>query len=578
MNKQMILYARFIKLLLPYRRKWLGVLFINVLAGGFSLVIPFLTKEVVDTAIGKKDFRAFTILAIIGGSVFVFTELLNRWSYWLKQAINLKINFDLHKKVFQHLQKLSYAWFQEKSTGEHLFKVNYDIDAAAEFITGAFPQALSILPRAALILVIVFYFNWKMALCGFLLSPFLFLPPYFFRKIMDKSYQRLIESSEDIFRYLQEVFSHIQLIKVWPAEKKTSRSFVGKLIINVRLSLSSLKAETASGVVAELISKLIIGLITFYGGYLVIKQDLTLGSFTAIMVYLTQLVGLQAQFASFWQNNISGTISCNRLAEILDVKPQIHDCPEATNREFRKGDIRFDNVSFGYPGNEFVIKNISFAIKAGECVALVGLSGRGKTTILNLLARLYEPQEGAISIDEQDIKSVKLDLLKKQIGFAMQEHFLWDDTIFNNIAYCCNRVNRQELEKVSRLAGVDDFVRELPLGYQTVIGENACKLSEGQKQKIAIARALLKNPRILILDEAMASMDSASEEKIIFNIQEQYKTLVVIIVSHRFSAVKACGRVLYLSAPDSLQEGSLAEFLTGNPEFRGLFAGQLSGG
>ncbi|MFH0828327.1 MAG: ABC transporter ATP-binding protein, partial [Candidatus Omnitrophota bacterium] len=531
MNKQLVLYVRFIKFILPYRRKWLLVLFFNVLAGLLSLIIPYLTKDVVDTAMGKKDFGVFLKLAIIGGSVFAIGELFNRLSYCFQRGINLKVNFDLHKKVFQHLQYLSYSWFQGKSTGEHIFKVNYDIDAATEFVTGSLPQVLLILPRAILILFIVFYLNWKIALCGFLLSPLVFLPPYFFSRIMGKYYQKIIESSEGITQYLQEVFSHIQLVKIWPAEKRAIRCFSRKLIANIRLSLSALKVEIASGIIVEFITKLIIGLITFYGGYLVIKQDLTLGSLTAIMVYLSQLAGLQEQFSGFWQASISGTISCGRIAEILDIETQIRDRAGARNIEFKSPDVRFDKVNFGYRGSEFVVRNISFFIKSGEFVALVGPSGAGKTTILNLLVRLYEPQEGSISIDNQDIQSVKLDSLKSQIGFAMQEHFLFDDTIFNNIAYCRGVSTAEEVEEVSRLAGVDDFVKELPLGYQTVIGENACKLSEGQKQKIAIARALLKKPKILILDEAMASMDSASEEKIILNIKEEYKGMAVIIVS-----------------------------------------------
>lgn len=575
MNKYLILYARFIKFILPYRRKWLVVLFFNVLAGLLSLVIPYLSQDAVDIAFGKKDLGVFLKLSIIGAVVFAASELFNRFSYWLQRVINLKVKFDLHKKVFKHLQYLSYSWFQNKSTGEHIFKINYDIDAATEFVTGALPQVLSILLRAILILFIVSYLNWKIALCGFLLSPLVFLPPYFFSRIMEKYYQKIIESSEGITRYLQEVFSHIHLVKIWPAEKMAIRCFSRKLIANIRLSLSVLKVEIASGVTVELITKLIIGLIAFYGGYLVIKQDLTLGRLTAIMVYLSQLAGLQEQFSGFWQASISGTISCGRIAGILDTPPQIRDRAGAMNIEFKSNEVRFDKVSFGYRGSEFVVRNISFFIKSGEFVALVGPSGAGKTTILNLLVRLYEPQEGSVSIDNRDIRSVKLDSLKSQIGFAMQEHFLSDDTIFNNIAYCRGVSTAQEVEEVSRLAGVDDFVKELSLGYQTVIGENACKLSEGQKQKIAIARALLKRPKVLILDEAMASMDSASEEKIILNIKNYCKGMVVIIVSHRFSAVKACGRVLYLSAPDSLLEGSLAGFLTGHPEFRGLFAGQL---
>ncbi len=574
-NSKSQLYARFIKLLLPYRGKWVLILILSALAALLGLVIPYLTKEVVDIAIGKNDFRAFIIYAIIGGIIFAVAESLNWLRYWLERTVKLKVSFDLHKKVFKHLQGLSFAWFQDKSTGEHIFKINYDIDAVTEFITNFFPQAVLIILRAGLILVIVFYLNWKMAICALILAPFLFLPPYFYGRLMEKLSVDLVESSEKVLSYLQEVFSHIFLVKVWASEKKNTRIFLNKVISNIRATLSYLKSDIKNGIAVEIITKLIIGLISFYGGYLVLKEKMTLGSLTAIMVYLTQLVGLQAQFAGFWQTSISGYISCGRLALIFDTQPQIQDQADGVSVEFSKGDLEFEGVSFGYRPHEAVIKNISFAIKGGEYVALVGASGCGKTTILNLLIRIYDPWVGSIKIDNHDIRAIKLQALKNQFGVALQEHFLWDDTIYNNITYNRSGATREEVEEVSCISGVNEFVKELPQGYHTVIGENACKLSEGQKQKISIARALFKKPKILVLDEAMSSMDSASEEKIVSNIKERYKQMTVIIVSHRFSAIKNCDRLIYLSASDTVIEGSVETLLKDNESFRKLFAGQL---
>jgi len=570
-----LVFGRFLKLLLPYRKKWLAILVLSVLGSLLSLVIPYLTIGVIDTSIGKKDFGSFLIYAAIGGIIFVIGESLNRARYWLEQIIKIKVSFDLHRKVFDHLQRLSYGWFQDKSTGEHIFKINYDIDTVADFITEALPQILFLVPRAIFIVAIVFYLNWKMALCALVLAPFLFLPGYFYSRIMEKLGEKLVQSSENVLSYLQELFSHIQLVKVWGAEKKSNRSFLHKLIANIRISASYLKPEIANGIAVQIITKLIIGLITLFGGYLVINGNLTLGALTAIMVYLTQLVGFQSQFAQFWQTNIAGTLSSGRLTRILDTQPQIQDGADAINLVFKKGDIEFKKVSFGYRPGEDVIKNLNFSIKGGEYWALVGPSGSGKSTILNLLVRLYDLREGAISIDSFDIRSITLLSLKNQIGVALQEHFLWNDTIFNNITYCCSGARLEDVEEISCIAGVDDFVKDLPLSYRTIIGENGSKLSEGQKQKIAIARALFKRPKILILDEAMSAMDSKSEEKITFNIKERYKAMTVIIVSHRFSTIKGCDRALYLSAKDMIIEDSIEGLVKNNLDFRMLFSGQI---
>jgi ABC-type bacteriocin/lantibiotic exporter with double-glycine peptidase domain len=568
-------YARFIIFLLPYRKKWLAVLALSVLGGLLSLAIPYLTKGAVDVSVEKRDLRALIIYAMIAGGIFVLGESLNWSRYALERSIKLKVNFDLHKKVFQHLLSLSYGWFQDKSTGEHIYTINNDIETVTEFITEALPQILSIVPRAVFTIVIIFYLNWKMALCALLLAPFLFLPNYFYSRILAKLWGKLAESSEKVLSCLQEIFSHIQLVKVWAAEKKSTISFLHKLIANVRITSAYLKPEIVNGIAVQVITKSIIGLIALLGGYLVIKGDMTLGSLAAIMVYLTQLVGLQSRLVSFWQSNLSGAVSCGRLTRILDTLPQISDAGDARSLDFKNVDIRFKAVSFGYRTGQDVIKELSFSINSGEHVALVGPSGSGKTTILNLLVRLYDPLEGTVIIDTRDIRSITLSCLKRQIGFSLQEHFLWDDTILNNITYCQAGQEIEEVEKIGRIAGVDDFVKALPLGYQTVVGENGCKLSEGQKQKIAIARALFKKPRILILDEAMSAMDSESEERIISDIKDHYKSLTMIIVSHRFSAIKTCDRVLYLSGQNRMIGSSLEDLLKDNAGFRSLFAGQI---
>jgi ATP-binding cassette, subfamily B, bacterial len=575
MNKSRAMYVRFIELLLPYRLMWLTILFLSVLGSFLSLIIPYLTKTIVDTSLVKKDFGSFLIYAVIAGVVFLVGESINWLRYWLEQNIKIKVTFDLNKKVFQHLASLSYAWFQDKKTGEHIFTIHYDIDTVANLITANLPQVISIIPRALLTMTIVFYLDWKMALCALLLGPFLFLPGYFYNRVLEKLSLNMVESSEKVLVVLEQVFSHILLVKVWGTEKRSTRSFLRSLIANVRNSLRYLKPEITNGIAVQIITKAVTGLIALFGGYLVIKGDMSLGSMAAIMVYLTQLVGLQSQLVSLWQMNISSAVSCSRLAGVLDTKPQIIESPDARDLDLSIGAIEFKGVSFGYRPQEFVLKNLSFQIKGGSCVALAGPSGSGKTTILNLLVRLYEQWEGVIRIDSQDTRGVKPRSLKSRIGVALQEHFLWDDTIFNNITYGVTHAESKEVEEIARICGVDDFAKASASGYRTLIGENACKLSEGQKQKIAIARALFKKPGILVLDEAMSAMDSESEEKILANIRERYKDMTIIIVSHRFSTIKGCDRVLYLSAADKITECDIEGLTRNDPGFRSLFAGQL---
>lgn len=384
----------------------------------------------------------------------------------------------------------------------------------------------------------------------------------------------MIKNSEGIFKCLNEFFSHIQLVKAFGRERVEIRGYLKRLISNVRIRMRNTRLEVISGFAESAVNRVIIGLITFYGGYQVIRGQMTLGSLTAIMVYLSQLIGLQGDFAFFFQRIMLGLVSCERLRNILDEEARVTETKQAKDIKLRGGDIEFRKVSFGYREDELVLHKISFNIESGAYVALVGPSGCGKTTILNLLLRLYEPRSGDIIIDGYNIKNLKFSSLKEQIGIVLQEPFLWNDTIENNIRYGKPNASVQEIIEAAKICAVDEFARELPNRYQTIIGENACKISDGQKQKIAIARALIKKPKILILDEAMSSMDSQSEERIIAKVKQIQEILTVIVVSHRLSAVTNADKVYFLHKPEEIIVASGKGLLKNNRAFYDLFAAQ----
>jgi len=571
---QFKLFLRFLKLLLPYRKIWFLVLTLSSLGALLSLVNPYLTKLVIDKGFGNKDLRIFLILALIGGGIFVLNGLFGGLRQLLDRYIKIKVNFDLNKIIFKHLHHLSFAYFTDKSSAEHLYKVNYDIERATEFITTIPPQSVSIFPRLLFILGIVFYLNWRMAVISLILAPFLYLPNYYFVKRVRSAWKILIENYEAMFKKLSENFSHIQVIKSFGKETQSTINYLRMLIINIRIKMQNIKLEISSSLTSQLFNKAIVGLLAFYGGYQVIKGQMTLGSLAAVMVYLTQLVGLQSQFAYFFQTTALGLVSCRRLAEVLDEKTMVLESREAKKLKFNKGMIIFEDLSFGYRPNEPILKRINFTIEGASSVALVGPSGCGKTTILNLILRLYDPWSGDIKIDGYNIRDLKFSSLREQIGIALQESLLWNDTIKNNIKYGRPEASDEEIIEVAKICGVDQFVSELPNRYETVIGENACKISEGQKQKIAIARAIIKRPKILILDEAMSSMDSASEERILANIKERQKELTLIVVSHRLSTIMNTGLVYYLESSDRIVVDTAKNLLENNQNFANLFVGQ----
>lgn len=539
-----------------------------------GLVNPYLTKLVVDEGIGNKDLRTFIILAVIGAGVFIFIGLMDGLKEYLERYIKLKIEFDLNKVIFRHLEKLSFSYFQEKSTGEFLYHIGYDIERVKDFITETPPQAITIFPKLVFTLIIIFYLNYQMAIFALCLTPFLCLPPYYFSRKLRNVWEVYIKNSEDIFKGLQEFFSHIHLIKAFGRESAERRDYLGRLIANIRLIVRNIRLEILSNLSGGFINRLIIGLIALYGGYQVIKGRMTLGALTAIMIYLSQLVRMQGSFANFFQTTALGLVSCQRVDRVLDEKSSVIEVQGAKEAVFKRGEIVFEGVSFGYRPQEFVLKDISFNIEGGSHIALVGASGCGKTTILNLILRLYDPWEGEIIIDGHKIKDLRFSSLRGQIGIVLQEPFLLNDSVKRNISYGKNNADDKEIFEAARICTAHDFIIKLLDKYQTVIGENASKISEGQKQKIAIARAIIKRPKILILDEAMSSMDSASEEEIIKNIRGFQKEMTIIVVSHRLSTVMKAERVYFLKNCGEMVISTAEGLLERDREFYNIFSAQ----
>jgi ABC-type multidrug transport system fused ATPase/permease subunit len=322
------------------------------------------------------------------------------------------------------------------------------------------------------------------------------------------------------------------------------------------------------------LTKIVSGLIGLYGGYSVIKGTMTLGSLTALMIYLKQMMGLLKSLGQTYQTIVVNSVSRNRLAELMDQQEESFSDENNIIEKILQG-ISFENVSFSYDDKEKVIDSLSFKINAGEKIAIVGGSGTGKTTILALILGLYSIEKGKICIDEINIKDIEKQSFREKIGVVFQEPFLWNDTIKNNILYGSPSANEKEIMDVAKATCIDEFIEKTPKGYESNIGEMACKISEGQKQRIALARALIHKPEILILDEALSNVDSETEEKITSNLKETLKNSIVITVSHRLSTVKKMDKVYFLEGKNKIEINTHEELVKSNEKYRELFVGQL---
>ncbi len=564
------LLLNFLRYLLPYRQRQIAILILGAIATGLSLANPYVSQLIVDRALTPRDTRLFVLLGAIAGGIFLLIGLINGLRDYVGRYVRARVGFDLHRTIIQHLVRLDMAYFHNTASGQHLYRIGYDIDRVCDFITTALPQAISLLPRLFGILAIVWHLNRSMAICSLCVVPVLYFPAFYFTKRLRRRLSDWIRHSEKAYQHLGDLLSKMLLVKALGRERAEARKHVRHQAEAVRMRLRQSALETTSSYVLSVTQRIATGLIAAYGGWQVLHNTMTLGQLTAVMIYFRQLVGLQGEFTHFFQQVAFGSVSCERLAEILTVKSCVAEKPGAKSVALTQGAITFRNVSFGYRKETPVLQSIDLAIPAGAHVAIVGHSGCGKTTILNLLLRLYDPWEGEITVDTHRIVDLTLLSLRSQMGVALQTPLLWNDTVANNIRYGAPHATNQEVETVARITGLDTVVDALPSGYATMIGENACRLSEGQKQRIAIARALIKQPRLLILDEAMSSIDQESERIILARLKAKYPNVTIITVSHRMGSVSAADSICFLRGPSELVVGTTDELLERDEAFRRL--------
>lgn len=575
MNLKNAGWKRFNKYLYKYWKLQATVIIIGFIAMPLGLLNPYLTKLIIDKAYVNKDLKLFLILAAIGGAIFIFNGILHSISSYLSRRISSSVHFDITKDLFKHLQSLPLSFFNDKATGEHIFRVSNDVGMVNNFVCHTIPEIIILFPRALFLSFIVFYLDWRLALFSLLLIPVSYIHLHFFVKWLREMTHKMIEKTQGIFIELCDLFRNINLIKVFGREDYEIKRFEESLLKRIALELKMERLTNISSFLSSMSDRIISGCIALYGGYLIIKGTLTLGSYTAIMIYQMQFMALLKSIGGFYEAIAISSIPRKRISEILDTKPQIQDGQYAIDYRIPQGRIEFRNISFGYKRDEFILKGISFSIAQDSKIALVGKSGCGKTTLLSLILRLYDIERGCILIDGFDIKNIKLKSLKEQIGITLQSSFFWNDTIKNNILYAKETAPMEEVIKAARIAEAHRFIDKLYFGYDSVLGQDACHISEGQKQRIAIARAVIKQPKILILDEAMSSIDSETEEKIMDNIKCEFKYSTVIIVSHRLSTVQKMDLVYFLKDPSCIEIGVHGEFLERSPEYRELFASQV---
>ncbi|HBE04088.1 MAG TPA: hypothetical protein DC049_16675 [Spirochaetia bacterium] len=573
-KSQIRLAKEFIIYLAPCKRRLLIIIFFSLCAVIMSMLNPFLLKYLIDSVLPAKNIRSLLSVLVISGSAFTLISAIKNLREYLELKTRHELLFALNSRLFSRMQSYPYQWFRSKSAGEMVFKLSSDTSQIVYPLTKILPHTLIIFFRISVSFAIIFYFDRMLAVISILLAPFLYIPHYIFIRILEKAWLESVILSENILNYLQEVFSNILLVKSSGRETDHINEYSRRLKARMSLEIKTRKTDSLSSFTADILNKLVFGIILGLGLVRIISGRLSPGTLGAIITYLAMLMNIHRDIIALYQNTVQGLISCARVSQILNEKPETGTAQEA-ELKITKGNIEFKNIDFSYTENKNIIKNLNLNIKHGNHVALAGQSGIGKTTLLHLLSGLYEIKSGEILIDNIPVKKASASYSRSQIGYVLQQPLLWNDTIKNNLRYEAPMASDEEITAAARAACADIFINKLPEKYLTHLGGNNGKLSEGEKQKLAIARALVKKPKILLLDEAMSSMDSNSEEKVLENIRRSYSDMTLLTVSHRLSALKKADYVCFMIQNDKMVIDKPEVITANNREFRDLFLGQI---
>jgi subfamily B ATP-binding cassette protein MsbA len=568
------LYKRLLQFVKPYRMKLILAMVCMVFvalctAGAAWLVQPTMDKIFID-----KNMRMLFLIPILVIGLYFLKGISHYGQAYLMSYVGQRIVADFREKLYHHLQYLSLSFFTKTPTGILISRLTNDVT----LIQGAVSSALTSVLRDSFTIialtVVVFYRDWKLAIIACIILPVAAIPVIKFgQKLRKFSIKGQIRMGF-ITSLLQETISGNRIVKAFTMEDYESRRFAAENDRFFKIVMKRQKIRAVSSPVVELLGGVGIAAIVLVGGYAVIKGTSTPGTFGS---FLAAVLLLYKPFKSLSSVNdiVQGGLAAgSRVFELMDTTPDIRDAHGAVLLDGISDGVKFEDVSFKYE-DEMVLNDINLDVNVGEVVALVGVSGAGKTTLVNLIPRFYDVDEGRITIDRRDIRTVTIKSLREHIGIVTQQTILFNDTVRNNIAYGDISKSEEEIIAAAKAANAHGFIQKLPLGYDTVIGERGVKLSGGERQRISIARALLKNAPILILDEATSSLDSESEFQVQVALERLMANRTVFLIAHRLSTIRNAHRIVVIDNGRIIEEGTHDELLAMNRTYKRLYQMQF---
>ncbi|RLG99428.1 ABC transporter ATP-binding protein [Candidatus Bathyarchaeota archaeon] len=561
------IFARLLRYLTPYK-KWIAIItFAVIVTSVTGIASPYiLGREIISKYILKGDLYGLQAIILVFMGIQIANWAANTIRIYglgkVGQSLLLKMRTDL----FSHLQRLSFSFFDRSDSGDLISRVTNDTDAIGEAFTSGLVQVSSDMLSLLMIVIVMFSIDIRLSLASMTVVPLILIAAILFNSKFRAAYRMQRTKISTVTSKLQEGISGIREIQSFTRERDMMEDFKTANLENFQANLQATKVWGSFFPTIQLIQTLGTGIVILYGGWLAFNGMLgpmeeAIGTLITFVMYVGMFFGPIFDLANFYNTVQSSLAAAERIFRILDIEPEIKDDVDAVEIPRIEGEIEFRDVTFGYRPENPVLHDVSFHVKPKETIALVGPTGAGKSTIIKLLCRFYDPQSGRILIDGYDVKKVKLKSLRRQMGIVLQETFLFSGTIIDNIRYGKPEATDEEVIAAAKLVGAHEFIEKLPDGYYTKIGEGGVGLSVGQKQLVSFARALLRDPAILILDEATSSIDPYTDLLIRKAMKTLLKDRTSIIIAHRLSTVRDVDRILVIDDGRIVEEGSHEELI-----------------
>jgi len=546
----------------------------SLVVAGATVASAYLVKPAIDDIFFKRDVRMLIVIPLAVIVVYFFRGLgMFGQEYWMTY-VGKNIIRELRDNLYDHIHNLSLAFFRKEKTGVLMSRITHDVNVIERLVSSSIAGSVRDFFSIIGLTGVLFYQNWKMALIAFAVLPLAFYPVVALGKRVRRVSRRYQEAMGNLSAFLHETFAGNVIVKAFGMESYEKKRFFDKTRHLFELEMKQIVTKSLSSPIMEFIGGLGVAFVIWYGGYQVIQGTSTAGTFFSFMAAVIMLYDPVKKLSKLNSEVQRGLAASDRIFEILETKSDIVEKPYPIQLRHGPYTVTFKKVHFKYE-QVMILKNINLEVKTGEIVALVGMSGGGKTTLVHLIPRFYDVTSGSIQIDETDIREFSLSSLRSRIAIVTQDPILFNDTIRNNIAYGKPDASDEEIEKVAKAAYAYDFIHGFPDKFDTFIGELGGRLSGGEKQRICIARALLKDAPVLILDEATSSLDTESEMIVQMALENLMQGRTTFIIAHRLSTIAYADRIIVIVNGEIVEEGTHAELMAACGEYYKLYQMQF---